>query len=864
MLPKCIHLRFKNYIVFCFILLLSKEIVAQQITNQTVSLEEKVYHLVNLLETLSNQGVPVAFSASKLQNKKVNIRGAFTVKSLLEYLKSEKLIDYQIIQSSIIINAYQPKKWVLSGNIKDQETGEDIIGATIQVGNSYVGTISNGYGYFALSLDEGIYTLNISHVQYKNHQVTLDLNAKSHLAVKLQQSFTELGEVIVVNDDSLKTEHSNIDLPKSINSIENISMKGKEANVPYFLGEVDVIRNLLLRTGINTLAENSAGLYIRGGQLDQNLYLLDEAPIYNPNHLVGLVSVFNPDAVNNVRVMKGFAPVSYGGRSSGVIEVRQKEGNLNKTSFAGGISLMSLRGLIETPFVNKKGSILLSGRQGIFSLVDVGSGSADVDSNYSDLNLKVNYRKNEKNAFYLSGYWGNDFLNNNKNIGNKWGNKLLTMRWNHLFSPKVFTNFTSYISDYTHKSIYAKDPVNFTIRSNIVNYALKSNTTFYRLPEDEIKFGVSLEAYRLNPAIQVFTRPFQSVNALGNESAFTPSFYVSRELQKKNFSIYTGFRYNIFYNYGSKGILSDLRRYRDGRILKQSEILPKFYHSLSPRIAIDWKLARFHVKLSYNKSVQYLHLISNAVTTSPNDIWRLSNDYIPPTASHQYTLGIQFPFNKNRWEFSGDFYYKDIVNRLSLKKGISIFFRNDFRNDLQTGIGRAYGMELNARKKVGRLTGWFGYSLSRTESKYGAKGYELDGYDKTHNISTTWNYQLNKRVNFSANFVYSTGVPIRLPSDKYFINGYLIPHFNQNQQFRIPDYHRLDFAMNLSFKEFRKNGKKRKMKGAWTFMLYNLYARQNAQKYILRGTPSQSSLGEVVKSSLFGFVIPGVAYNFRF
>ncbi|WP_436515509.1 TonB-dependent receptor [Ekhidna sp. To15] len=829
--------------------------------------------LFEALDSLRASDFNVAYSADKLTNQSLEIKRGTTVREFFELIKEELIADITYTGSQIILSPHIPKTYTVHGLLKNAESGEHIIGASVQVLGTTLGTTTNGYGYYTITLREGTYELQFSHLGYRVKKSEVSLYRTTYLEVSVLPKITELEEVEVssLSDD--------INLSETIPSINRISIDGADGQIPYFLGEVDVIQNALLKPGIRAIGEDASGIHVRGGGVDQNLTLLDEATIYNPNHLYGFISVFNPEAVNNVRIMKGYIPPSYGGRTSSVIEVRQKEGNTNRRSFSGGIGAVSARALFEGPIHEGKSSYLISGRQSLLNLSIDDFASTSVQRNrirFQDLNLKLNFKYSQASTYYLSGYIGNDRNVAGLNSTRNWGNRMLNFRWNYLFTPRLFSNISAFVSEYNYRIESTEEPGAFVGRSKISDYSIKGDLTYVLSPSNELTFGWSAIYHRLKPGSREPLDQNATTNRveLENEQGFETAFHISQEIQKNNLQLNYGLRVSSLHNIGPGTVFEydDEIQINDSTIadtlrFNGLDLINKDYN-IEPRVSVNWRLnEKSAIKASFSRTAQYLHLISNTISPSPTDIWKLSDTYIPPSTTNQYTIGFYKNLKENTWELSSEIYYKDIDNNIQYKSGADLDFNENIETELIFTQARAYGLELYAKKKYGRLKGWISYTLSRAESRIPENNNErfiLENHDKTHDFSTSWSMELSPRLSASANFLFNTGIPVTLPTDKYIFEDNLVPHFQFRNNARLPNYHRLDLSLRWEGKKFKKNDKRRKNRDYWIFTIYNVYARKNAYSYFYRESPLDPGTAQVVKYSILGTIIPAITYNFKF
>ncbi|MEM9895171.1 MAG: TonB-dependent receptor [Bacteroidota bacterium] len=829
----------------------------------------KTARLHSLLDSLKANHSGLAYSLDKIKDSFVQIDRTLSFEALLQKLADDRHISITRDDDRILIRPYQPKNYTLHGMLKDRETGEHLIGAAVEITGASSGTITNGYGYFNLTLPEGDYTIRFSYLGYKSIELDIALYKNIYTRATLNTSLRKLDEIQV---DALAANHN---IESVVPSVHNIRLTGVENSIPYLLGEVDVIQNAFLHPGIRAIGEDASGIHVRGGNVDQNLILLDEAIIYNPNHFYGLISVFNPEAVNNVRIMKGYMPPSFGGRTSSVIEVRQKEGNNQETRISGGIGLLSARGLIEGPLKKGKSSYLFSARQSLLNLSIDDFGSSSNRRNrirFQDVNLKINYKPSDKNTYYLSGYLGNDRNTVGFNSVRNWGNRMLNFRWNHVYTPKLFSTIAAFISEYNYRVENDTDPGAFISRSKIANYSVKLDNDYHLNQKNDFIFGFSVLAHRLIPGVREPLEPDDATNTLELDEEFgiESALYLGHETRIGSFSINYGLRYSMLHNLGA----SDVFQYQNNNPTADSAItdtltfsvgeLVKFYDNLEPRISVNWRLGRSSsVKASYSRTAQYIHLLSNTIAPAPTDIWKLSDTYIPPGTTDQVSLGYYKNLAGNIWQLSAEGYYKVLTDNIQYRNGADLVFNENIETELLYANGRSYGLELYAAKKKGKVQGWVSYTLSRAENTIDGQNILLN-HDKTHDFSTSWNYKINSRLSISANFIANTGIPVTLPTDRYFFEGNLIPQFDERNNARLPTYHRLDLSVRLDGRARKRSGAARKNRDHWNFTVYNVYARKNAYSYFFRASEQNPEVGEVVKFSIFGTAIPAITYNFKF
>ncbi len=739
-----------------------------------------------------------------------------------------------------------------------------------------MGSSSNEYGFYSLSIPAGTYALEFAYLGFETTTKTVTLSANITLNVELGAASTQLTEVVVVSE----AEDQNVsNIEMSVNKLDIQTIK----KMPTLLGEVEIIRSIQLLPGVSTVGEGATGFNVRGGSIDQNLVLLDEAPVYNSSHLFGFFSVFNPDAVKDVKLYKGGIPARYGGRLSSILDVRMKEGNSKKLEMSGGVGLIFSRLSVEAPIVKDKASFIVAGRR---SYIDVlakpflSDGLSGSILNFYDLTLKTNYNIDEKNRIFLSGYFGRDNFGFGESAGFNWGNGTATLRWNHLFSEKLFSNLTLYYSDYDYEISFGEDATNsFDWNAQILNYSIKPEFTYFINPKNILRFGGQGIIYDFEPgnAVGVSEGEVSDVG-LDKKFAIEGGIYIENEQDiGDKVKINYGLRLSYFNYVGEgrayefddapAGIRRPVSSFKD---FDQWESI-KTYNNLEPRFSIRYQMTpSTSLKASYNRMAQYLHLVSNTTASTPVDVWTPSTNNIKPQIADQIALGYFQNFKNNTYEFSSEVYYKSLDNLIDYIEGADLLLNEFLEGDLLVGKGRAYGLELMLKKNEGKLNGFASYTLARTERLVeGVNGNEWfpSRFDQTHNLSVTTFYEPGKRWSFSSNFVLITGTPTTFPTSRFEQQGYVIPHNanNTRNNVRIPVYHRLDLSATLDGK--KKEG--RRWESQWVFSIYNVYSRRNPFSIFFRQTQNRLLAGqavntEAVRLSVIGNFIPSVSYNFKF
>ena len=783
-------------------------------------------------------------------------------------------IAYILLFTSIIS---AQNKYTLSGIVTDNSTTETIIGVNIIIPELKNGTVTNEYGFYSLTLEEGTYQLQISYLGFKTVNLTLELDADKTLNFKLEESVESLDEIII-NED---VEKLNIRKPQmSVNSLSINTIK----QMPVVLGEVDVIKSITLLPGVTNAGEGSSGFNVRGGSADQNLILLDEATIFNSSHLFGFFSVFNPDAIKDIKLYKGGVPAKYGGRVSSVLDIYQKEGNNEEFHLNGGIGLVSSRLLAEGPIKKGKGSFLFGGRSSyahlFLPLFDL-----DNVAYFYDLNTKLSYRLNKKNSVYLSGYFGRDVFSLGDSFTNTYGNTVLNFRWNHLFSNKLFSNFSAIYSDYFYG--LTLDFVGFDWESGITNFNVKYDLKHYISDTFKLEYGLNSIYYKFNPGEIEPIDENSGINPdkLIDKYAFENAIYIDAEHKiSDKLSLSYGARLSTFHRLGQ----DELNVYQDNNPLNfnnqlqvyeiaepigtesfsRSDVLESFAN-IEPRASLAYQLNESSsVKASYNRMSQYLHLLSNTSSPTPLDVWAPSGRFIEPQILDQVALGYFKSINDNAYSVEVETFYKTIKNRIDYIDSANLIANDAIEQVILNGEARAYGLEILLRKNEGRFKGWLAYTLSKSEQRTPGRTPLETGinnsdwyntpWDKTHDITLTGSYELNKKWSFNTNFLFQTGIPATFPNGQYQFNGIIIPVYEARNSSRLTNYHRLDLSVNFN----PKPDSQKRFKGQWVFSLYNIYNRRNATNITFREN-RMSGRNEATRLAIFG-IVPAVTYNFQF
>jgi len=779
-----------------------------------------------------------------------------------------------------IFTSFAQEKFTLSGTVSDSKNNETLIGVNIYIHTLKIGTTTNEYGFYSLSAPQGEYVVEISYVGYQSIQknIILNQNTKSNFSIT-EGNGEELQEVIITENKG----KINVKSPEmSVNKLSISTIK----KMPVVLGEVDVLKSILLLPGVTNAGEGASGFNVRGGGADQNLILLDEAMIFNSSHVFGFFSVFNPDAIKDLKLYKGGIPARYGGRASSVLEIYQKDGSSKDFHMNGGIGLISSRLLAEGPLVKDKGSFLIGGRASYAHLfLKLSEENKNNAAYFYDLNTKLSYKLNDNNSVYLSGYFGRDVFLLNKSFTNTYGNSILNLRWNHLYSNKLFSNLSLIYSDYYYG--LDLDFVGFKWDSGIKNYNLKYDFKHYLSDKLKLNYGVNGIYYEFNPGTIKPTGEDSGINPdqLDKKYAFEPSVYLDAESQlSEKITVAYGLRYSLFYRLGSSTINyydnneavvfnDNLQIYEKGtptstKYFGQNKVIQK-YDNLEPRFSVSYQLNEDQaIKASYNRMAQYLQLISNTSSPTPLDVWMPSDTYIKPQLADQVAVGYFRNIYDDAYSLEVETFYKKIQNRLDYIDGADLIANEAIEQVILNGHMRSYGLEIMVRKNKGRFNGWISYTLSKSEQQTQGRTPEEPGinngewyssaYDKTHNLAITSAYNLNEKWSFGANFALQSGQPVTYPNGQYEYLGITVPSYGLRNENRLPAYHHLDISATLTP---RKN-KDRNWKGEWVFSIYNLYNRMNAASINFRQNVD-TGVNEAVQLSIFG-VVPAVSYNFKF
>lgn len=774
---------------------------------------------------------------------------------------------------------FSQEKVTINGTVYDNNSNETLIGVSLYFPELKTGTTTNEYGFYSITVPKGNYKIQVSYLGFKSIIENLNLTVNVTKNFKLEEETESLDEIIIESD----IEKLNIKTPQmSVNKLTAATIK----QIPVVLGESDIIKSIILLPGVTSAGEGASGFNVRGGAADQNLILLDEAIVFNSSHVFGFFSVFNPDVIKDVKLYKGGIPARYGGRLSSVLDIYQKEGNSKEFKLTGGIGLVSSRLLAEGPIEKEKSSFLIGGRASYAHLF-LPLFDNDNTAYFYDLNSKVNYRFNEKNNLFLSTYFGKDVFGISDNFVNKYGNNVLNLRWNHLFSDKLFSNLSLIYSDYFYG--LTLDFVGFEWDSGITNFNLKYDFKHYLNNTFTLNYGINNIYIKFNPGEIIPNRPDSGIQPEKLIDKYANEFaaYIDAEhrisdkltlqygIRFSNFTRLGQDELNVYANNEAVIYNQQFKKYESAsptgtESFSRSDVLASF-NNFEPRFSLSYLLSdESSVKLSYNRMAQYLHLLSNTASPTPLDVWAPSGQFIKPQLLDQFAAGYFKSIKGGDYSLETEVFYKDIQNRIDYINGANLIANNEIETVILNGQARAYGLEVLFKKNEGNFKGWLAYTLSRSEQQTPGRNANEPGinqgkwystpFDKTHDLSLNASYELSKKWTFNANFLFQTGQPTNYPVGQYEVQGLNVPIFDDDRRNadRLPDYHRFDISATLT----PEKNKNRKWQAEWVFGIYNLYGRQNAASINFRQN-RETLRNEAIQTSIFG-IVPSVTYNFKF
>jgi len=753
--------------------------------------------------------------------------------------------------------SFAQQKRIISGTVTDAKTGEELPGASVFVSDSAsVGTVTNAYGFFSLTIPDGYNKISVGYIGYNPFAYTIADGATQNLKFALQPSARELKEV------EISATKAGDNIRSADVSAVKLDIKQLE-RIPVLFGEKDLLKTIQLLPGVQPAAEGNSGFYVRGGSNDQNLILLDEATVYNASHLLGFFSTFNNDAIKDAVLYKGNMPAEYGGRLSSVLDVKMKEGNNRQYVVSGGIGLISSRLNIEGPIVKEKGSFVVTGRRTYGDLFLKLSKDKDLRKSqlyFFDVNVKANYRIGQRDRLFVSGYFGQDKFGFRDRFGITYGNATATLRWNHIFNERLFSNTSFIYNDFNYT--VALQIVSVDVKSVIRDLSLKEDLDFFLNANNKLKFGLLSTFHTIVPG-QIISKDTARINniILTKNYGWENAVYAQHEFNAwKKLTVNYGLRLSVF---SQTGPITNYSFVGDEAVDTTKIPLGKFgrtYVNAEPRLSLSYNFYQgMSFKAAYSRNVQNLHLLSNTTTSFPTDRWVMTSNNVKPEIADQVSAGYFVNFYKDMFEVSVEGYYKWLYNQIDYKNGASLRANETVEKELLFGKGRAYGAEFYFKKARGKFTGWVSYTYSRSERKFETVNNNTwypSRYDRTHYLTVVLMYDITPRINISATWVYYTGLATTFPIGKYFVNGSLVPYYGDRNQDRFPAYHRLDLGATFVLK-----------KRTWwehdlNLSVYNTYARKNAYSIDFQfDTDNGTSYAE--KTYLFR-IVPSITYNFKF
>lgn len=874
--------RFLSIIALLLLLFVTirEEAYAQSPLDKKISISLKNEQLKMALDKISQAGDIKFTYNEQVANSKIRVTVLANDKTLSEILNTAFAVHpftFTALGKEIYIK-YDPSKekksmadpaanpedaqakYTFSGTVSSSKTGETLIAATIRVSGTKQATVSNEYGFFSISLPRGSYHFEISAIGSKTKYQDITLHRNTNMNIALEDNTNEL-ETVTITSTAAKRD---IQTPQM--GMERLTI-AETKTIPVVLGERDIIKTLQLLPGVKSATEGTGGFFVRGGSSDQNMILLDEAPVYNASHLLGFFSTFNSDAIKNVTLYKSGMPAQYGGGLSSVMDVKMNDGNNQKFGVSGGIGVIAARLNVEGPIQKDKSSFLISARRTYldpFLKLSSDSTVRKTKIYFYDVNVKANYLLGEKDRLFVSGYFGRDVLSSKELNGLDWGNVTSTLRWNHIFNSKLFSNTSLIFSNYDYNVSSSEDQNSLSIFSQIRDWNFKEDIQWYMNDKNTINFGINAIYHTIKPG-EVRAEGntgFISQN-LQNRYSLESAAYISNTWKASDlFSLTYGLRLSAFsilgggayYDVDPAGKITGTRNYKTGEIVKT-------YFNLQPRIAASLQVnASTSIKASYVRNAQNLHLVSNSNAATPVDRWIASTNIIKPEISDQVSLGYYKNLGENAYELTTEIYYKDLKNQIDYRNGADIYTNKPIETQLLYGIGRAYGIEWLIKKKTGKLTGWIAYTLSKSERQVDGinnNNWYNTRQDRTHDISVVAMYNLSKKWSLSANWIFATGNAVTFPNGKYRLLGESYFYFSERNADRMPSYHRLDLGATRTLK------KTKKFSSELSFSLYNAYGRRNAYQITFKDDENNTDRTQAVKTTLFRFV-PSISYDFKF
>lgn len=757
------------------------------------------------------------------------------------------------------------QQYNVSGVVKDSTNGEDMFGVKVRVQEiSNFGASSDPYGFYSLSLPPGNYTLEFRASGYNTKTIkvnVVDQSIRINLELGVESAVKEIAEVKV----TAKKKETVMDGTPGETELD--LQQARE--LPNFGGVPDVVEHAKRQPSFKSAGEGNSGYYVRGGGLDQNLVMLDETVLYNPSHLLGFFSVFNADALKTATTYSGGIPAQYGGRTSSVLDITMKDGNSKKFGVSGSLGLIAASAMVEGPIQKDKGSFMISGRRtyaDLFLRLSPDDGINQSALYFYDLNMKASYKLTENDKIYLSGYFGRDNFGFGEDFGLQWGNAMGSVRWNHIFDNNLFMKTTVSYGTYDYEFGFGADEDRISLQSVIRDWNFKQHYKLRLNESNVLKFGYESVFHTIEPGnLTAGSNTGIETTDAEPDYALESALFIQNETKFGNrLSLNYGLRYSLFHQLGSGtayefddiGNVTQETSYDNGDLIQ-------FYHGLEPRFSANYLVkdsGNVALKLGYNRNFQYMHLLTNATTSTPTDVWIMSSNNTLPQIADQISFGY-FQNSKNgMYKFSSEVYYKYMQNTIDYRNGANVFLNDAVEGDLVYGTGESYGIEFSLKKEIGKLQGFIGYTLSKTTRQFDEinDGEKFSArQDRTHDVSIGAVYRFHPKWTVSTNFVYYTGDAVTFPTSKYAIDGYIVPFYSERNGYRMPDYHRLDLGLTWY------NKKTEKFESNWNLSVYNAYGRENAYSIAFQPSEADPNVTEAVQLSLFRW-IPTITYNFKF
>ncbi len=753
------------------------------------------------------------------------------------------------------------RRLAVSGTVRDKGSGETLVGATVLLlENPRSAVQTNAYGFYSLNAPAGKYRLVVSFSGYSSDTIPVNLSTNQTIPVSMSAEVAQMEQVVI------SSRNNNSNVTKAQMGVQKLSV-AEIKNIPVIFGEADILKTIQLLPGVQSGGDGSSSFYVRGGSVDQNLILLDESTVYNPSHLLGFFSTFNSDAIKDVTLYKGSIPAEFGGRLASVLDVIMDDGNMETFHASGGIGLISSRLNVQGPIEKDDGSFIVSARRtyaDVFLKLSRDSTTRSSSLYFYDINAKANYKLGANDHIYISGYFGKDNLGLGNTFGLDYGNSTATLRWNHIFSNRLFSNSSLIYSKYSYNIGINSGNNDITVNSYIADWHFKEDLEYSAGTGSRIKIGLDLIDHKTSPGVITASESSNFISlSLEDRHALENALYISHDLTVgEKISLEYGLRAGMFtmlgpgsfYKYDSSGNAIDTFKYSSGQVVKN-------YINLEPRFSMSYRLNDVSsVKIAFTRTTQNLHLLSNSTSSNPTDVWIPSSNNVKPEIADQVSAGYFRNFHENLYEFSAEVYYRNMQNQIDYKKGAELIANENVESQLLFGKGRAYGIELFLKKKFGAFTGWLSYTLSRTERQFPGvnnNNWYPANQDRTHDLALVGVYKLSAKWTLSADFVYYTGNAVTWPDGKYEVNGAAVFLYSSRNGYRMPPYNRLDLSATLQGK------KTKKFDSNWNFSLYNAYGRENPYSISFQQDPANPAKTQAVQYALFRWV-PSITYNFKF